>query len=154
VTDQYYSSNVGAKLFMGQSTSVPLPAPGSDTFLEVPLLGSVTPPPFEQSVGRFNIQNDSARRSVGGRLLDQIVPFNVVLDWSEQVHKDIEADVKVAGGRKRNWYILYPDSGARRDDFVAFVSKFEKEAFDAGEDAKEHRGTGELSVDGTVTVTY
>jgi hypothetical protein len=56
--------------------------------------------------------------------------------------------------RKRNWYILYPDTGARRDDFVGFISKWEKSEFNAGDDAVEHRVDFEISVDGAVTVTY
>jgi len=154
MSDAYYSANVGAKLFMGASTATPLPAPGSDSFTEVPLLGSVTPPANELSTGFFNILNDANRRSVGGKLNDRTVPFNVVADWTETVHQNMEADSIVAGGRKRNWYILYPDANARRDDFVGFISQWTKTAFDAGEDAVEHRIDGVITVDGAVTVTY
>lgn len=156
----YYSSNTGAKLYIGTSTASTLPAPGSDTFVEVPLLGSVTPPKNEQSVGFFNIQNDGNRRSVGGRLNDRTVEGNLVADWSNAstvsgttVHQVMYNDSVLAGGQKRNWRIVYPDSNNRQLDFVAFISNWEEEAFDAGADAVEHRINFTLSVDGSVTVT-
>ncbi len=151
--DQYYSSDSGALLFMGTSTATPLPPPGSDSFTEVPLLGTITPPAIEKSVGRFNIQNDKSRRSVGGKLGDQVIPGDLVIDWTELVHQQMQADGNQAGAIKRNWYITYPDSGNRRLDFVAFVSKWNERSFDSSEEAVEHRVDFELSIDGAVTVT-
>jgi len=148
-----YGANVSAKLYMGASTASTLPAPGSDTFTEVPLLGSITPPANVISVGFFNVLNDADRRSIGGKLGDRTVPGNLVIDWTQTVHTNMYADSIVAGGRKRNWYIEYPDANNRRLDFVAFVSEWTEEAFDAGEDAKEHRASFVLTVDGDVTVT-
>jgi hypothetical protein len=156
----YYGANVNAKLYIGTSTAASLPAPGSDTFVEVPLLGSITPPPNELTTAFFNILNDANRRSVGGKLNDRTCEGNVVLDWANAttvggvtVHQAMYNDSIVAGGQKRNWRIVYPDSGNRQLDFVAFLSTFTEEAFDAGEDAKEHRANFTLTVDGAVTVT-
>lgn len=150
----YYGANVNAFLYMGTSTATPLPAPGADSFTVVPLLGSITPPANELTTAFFNILNDGDRRSVGGKLNDRTSEGNLVADWTSVIHQAMEADSIVPGGRKRNWYIVYPDAGARRDDFVAFISTWTKEAFDAGEDAKEHRVNFTLTVDGAVTVTY
>lgn len=150
----YYGANVNAFLFMGASTTDPLPAPGADTFTEIPLLGSITPPANEITTAFFNVLNDANRRSVGGKLGDKTCEGSIVFDWASAVHQLMEADSVFAGGRKRNWYILYPDSNTRRDDFKGFISTFTKEAFDAGEDAKEHRGSFTITVDGAVTVTY
>ncbi len=149
----HYSANVNAFLFMGTSTTDPLPAPGADTFTEVPLLGSVTPPANEQSTAGFNVLNRTARYSVGGRLGDQTVPGNVVIDHESAVHRAMEADSKIPG-RKRNWYMISPDANSRRDDFVGFVASWTPGAFDAGEDAVEHRADFVINVDGAVTVTY
>lgn len=154
MSDQYYSGNVGNKLFMGRATSVPLPAPGADVFDEVPLLVSIKPPVNELSVGRFSVQNDANRRSVGGKLNDRATPGAVVIDWSETVHRNMEADSIFVGGRKRNWYILHADSGARREDYVGFINKFEQQDMSASEDAKEHVVNFEIAVDGAVAVTY
>jgi hypothetical protein len=156
----YYGANVNAKLYIGTSTASTLPAPGSDTFVEVPLLGSIKPPSNELTTAFFNVLNDANRRSVGGKLNDRTCEGNVVLDWSNAatvsgttVHQVMYNDSIVAGGQKRNYRIIYPDSNARQEDFVAFISTFEIEAFDAGEDAKEHRANFTLTVDGAVTVT-
>jgi hypothetical protein len=149
----YYGANVNAKLYMGASTAASLPVPGSDSFTEVPLLGSITPPANELTTAFFNILNDADRRSVGGKLGDRTCEGSVVIDWTETAHTNMYADSIVAGGQKRNWRIEYPDSGTRRLDFVAFVSNWAEEAFDAGEDAKEHRATFTLTVDGAITVT-
>lgn len=156
----YYGANVNAKLYIGTSTASTLPAPGSDTFVEVPLLGSIKPPSNELTTAFFNVLNDASRRSVGGKLNDRTCEGNVVLDWSNAatvsgttVHQVMYNDSIVAGGQKRNWRIIYPDANARQEDFVAFISVFDIEAFDAGEDAKEHRANFTLTVDGSVTVT-
>lgn len=156
----YYGANVNAKLYIGTSTAASLPAPGADTLVEVPLLGSITPPGNELSSGFFNILNDANRRSVGGKLNDRTCEGNVVLDWAHAttvsgvtVHQVMYNDSILAGGQKRNYRIIYPDSNNRQLDFVAFISNWSEEAFDAGEDAKEHRATFTLSVDGAVTVT-
>ena len=149
----YYGANVNAKLYMGASTATSLPAPGSDTFTEVPLLGSVTPPTITINTAFFNILNDADRRSVGGTRGDQTVPGNVVLDWTLTVHQNMYSDANVAGGQKRNWYIEYPDANDRRLDFIGFISSWEEAAFDAGEEAVEHRCDFVITVDGDVTAT-
>lgn len=156
----YYGANVNAKLYMGASTANPLPAPGADTFTEVPLLGSVSPPTNELTTGFFSVLNDANRRSVGGRLGDRTSEGNVVLDWTNAAtvggvscHQAMYNDSIVAGGQKRNWRIVYSDAGARQLDFVAFISQWSEEPFDSGEDAKEHRANFVLTLDGAITVT-
>jgi hypothetical protein len=153
MTEAYYGANTGALLYIGASTATPLPAPGADSFTEVPLVGTITPPPNELSSAFFNVLNDADRRSVGGKLNDRSVEGDLVIDWTETAHQNIYADSIVAGGRKRNWRIVYPDSGNRQLDFVAFISKWTEEAFSASDDAKEHRASYTLSVDGAITVT-
>lgn len=153
MTEQYYNANVGALLFMGQSTATPLPAPGADSFVEVPLTGQITPPPINKSTGHFNVTNDGNRRSVGGKKEDQQVVGNVVIDWTEQTHVDMYNDADADGDVKRNWYILYPDENNRRLDFVGFMNKWEEEPFDAGEEAKEHRANWGIAIDGGTTAT-
>lgn len=153
MSNAYYAANVNAFLYIGTSTATTLPAPGSDSFTVVPLLGSVTPPTNELTTAFFSILNDASKRSVGGKLGDRIVEGNLVVDWTETVHTNMYADSIIAGGRKRNWRIVYPDSNTRQLDFVAFVSNWSEEAFDAGEDAKEHRASFTLTVDGAITVT-
>jgi hypothetical protein len=151
MSDAYYGANTGALLYMGTSTATPLPAPGSDTFTEVPLVGSITPPPNEQSTGFFNVLNDANRRSVGGKLNDRLVEGDLVIDWTESVHVAMHNDSLAE--QKRNWRIVYPDSGGRQLDFVGFVSKWAEEAFSASDEAKEHRASYTITVDGAITVT-
>lgn len=149
----YYGANVNAFLKMGASTAVPLPAPGSDTLTVVALVGSVSPPPNELTTAFFNVLNDANRRSVGGKLGDRICEGSLVVDWTETTHQNMYADSIVPGGRKRNWQLIYPDANGRLLDFVGFVSSWTEEAFDAGEDAKEHRVNFVITVDGAITVT-
>jgi hypothetical protein len=153
MSNAYYAANVNAFLYIGTSTATPLPAPGADSFTVVPLLGSVTPPANELTTAFFSILNDANKRSVGGKLSDRVCEGSVIVDWTEAVHNNMYADSIIAGGRKRNWRIVYPDSNTRQLDFVAFISNWAEEQFDAGEDAKEHRASFTLTVDGAVTVT-
>jgi hypothetical protein len=149
----YYGQSVNAFLYIGTSTATPLPAPGSDSFTVIPLLETLTPPANETSVGTFNILNDVNKRSVGGKTGDRIVEGTLVIDWTEATHAAMYADSIVTGGQKRNWRIVYPDTNTRQLDFVAFVSKWAEEAFDATGDAKEHVSAFTLAVDGAVTAT-
>lgn len=153
MANAFYGANVNAFLYIGTSTATPLPAPGSDTFTVVPLLGTITPPANEISTGGFNILNDGNKRTIGGKLNDRASDGDLVLDWTETVHNNMYADSVIAGGRKRNWQIVYPDSGTRQLDFVAYVSKWTEDAFDASNDAKEHRASFTLTIDGAITVT-
>ena len=153
MSELFYSASAGARLYIGSATSTPLPAPGSDAFTEVPLLGTITPPPQEIGVGGFNILNDTNKRSVGGKKADQICEGDLVIDWSEAVHATMRADLDVAGGQKRNWRIVYPDSGSRQLDFVGFLSKWTEESFDSSQDAKEHRSAFAIAVSGAITAT-
>jgi hypothetical protein len=147
----YYGQNVDALLFMGASTDDPLPSAASDTFTEVPLTQVITPPTWEKSVGFFNVTNDGNKRSIGGKLAEQVIEGNIVIDREQQVHLDMFADVNVSGNRKRNWRITYPDGWTL--DFVGFMSRWQEEAFDATGDAKEHIASYRISVDGEVTAT-
>jgi len=149
----FYNSVVNAKLYIGTSTAVPLPAYGSDTFTEVPLLSSITPPPNEQAVSFFSILNDANKRSLAGKLGDRLCEGSLVIDWTQSVHTSMYSDSVTAGGVKRNWRIVYPDTGNRQLDFAATLNKWTEEPFDAGEDAKEHRASFSLAVDGAITVT-
>lgn len=149
----YYGANVLAKLYIGASTAASLPVPALDTFTQVALLGSVTPPANVLSTGFFNVQNDANRRSVGGKLGDRTSPGNIVLDWTDSTHTNMYADSIVPGGQKRNWRLVYPDSNNRQLDFVGFISSWTEHAFDAGEDAKEHRADFIITVDGAIAVT-
>lgn len=149
----YYGQSVNAFLQIGTSTADPLPAPGSDSFTEVPLLLTLTPPPNETTIGTFNILNDANKRSVGGKTTDRTVEGSVAIDWVQVPHQNMYADSVVAGGRKRNWRIIYPDSNTRQLDFVGFISKWTEEAFDATGDAKQHVAAFTIAVDGAVTAT-
>jgi hypothetical protein len=147
----YYTQNTDAKLYMGTSTADPLPAPGADSFTEVPLVQVITPPLWEQSVGTFNVLNDANKRSVGGKLADQAISGTIVRDGTEATHLAMFADVKVSGGQKRNWRTVWPDGLI--EDCVAFPSRIAPAAFDATGDAAPHVYEYTLSVDGAVTQT-
>jgi hypothetical protein len=147
----YYGSNTGAKLYIGTSILAVLPLPAADAFTELPLLGSVQSPTNELQGTSFVVQNDTNRRRLGGKLADQTVDANIVLDWASAVHLSVFADSTLAGGQKRNWRIDYPTG--RRMDFVAYVGKWTEEPLDASEEAKEHRADFTLMIDGAITVT-
>lgn len=153
MSDSYYGANVNAFLYMGAATGTSLPAPGADTFSEVKLTGSITPPQSELSTAKFNVTNDGNRRSLAGKKLDKVVEFDVVIDWTEPTHNSLFADANTAGGVRRNYYILYPDQNQRRLDFVGICSKWVEDPFSASDDAKEHHAQGTIDIDGAVAVT-
>lgn len=141
----YYDRSDG-RLHMGQSTATPLPAPGADTFDEVPLTGSIGLPAYTRQTAGFSVTNDKARRSLGGKLGDMVVEGNLVPDWDEDVHNAMFADASAAIAPKRNWYIDY--ASGRRVDFQGFVSNWAEEAIEAGDEATEGRVNWAINVDG------
>ena len=152
MSDEYYSASADTKLYIGTATAIAgqtLPADGSDSFTEVPLLGTITPPAKEQSAGSFYVLNDNNPRAVGGRAQEKNVPGNLVLDRSEVIHLNMSADADVAGGRKRNWRIVYPDGAI--DKFKGFITQFNKTELDASKEGEPHRVDFNIRVDGAVT---
>ena len=146
----YTASNDG-RLFMGQSVEESLPAPGSDTYEEVALTGQIGLPAYTRETAFFNVTNDRDRRSLGGKLGDQTIEGNVVVDWDEETHNAMFDDARAEEAVKRNWYVDYADG--RRLDFVGFVSSWAEEAINADDEAKESRANFTISIDGAVTAT-
>jgi len=146
----YTASNDG-RLFMGQSVETTLPDSGTDTFEEVALTGQIGLPAYTRETAFFNVTNDRDRRSLGGKLGDQVVEGNVVVDWLEKSHQDMFADAGADEAVKRNWYIDYADG--RRLDFVGFISNWAEEPLSADEEAKESRANFTISIDGAVLAT-
>lgn len=152
----FYTTQTGAKLKMGTSTADPLPAPGSDTFVEITIVEDFDPIAFEQTPSFFSVLSSTSRNSIGGRLNDVTISGTVALDWSTvgiATASQLETDARVAGGQKRNYQIIYPDSGARQYDGVAFISSFKASKFDANANASEHKAAITLAFTGVITVT-
>lgn len=147
-----YAKSTGAKLYIGASTASSLPAPGSDTFTELSANVNFTPPNNEIATKPYRVLNDTALHSVGGSKADQKVPFTIVLDWANTQHQNLEADINVIGGQKRNYRIVYPDAGTRQYDFVAMLTKFNPDQFDAEAQGEPHKAQCELTVDGNITI--
>lgn len=150
----YHGNNVDCILYIGTASSTTgssaLPAYGSDTFTEVGLTGKIKLPKYEKSVGRFNVLNDGNKRSVGGRLGDQDISFDLVLDDTDATHDTLFADAKTAGNVYRNWKVVTPTG--EQHFCKGFVSLWERDEYDASGDAKEVHVQSNIAVDGAVTV--
>lgn len=147
-----YSQNTGAFLYIGTSTSDPLPAPGSDSFTEIEEAQVLAPVQWERSVGTYNVLNDTSKRSVGGKLGDQTITGTIVLDETIATHATFFSEITAAGsGQKRNWRLVWPSG--KQEDFVAFISRVAPASFDATGDAAPHTFEFTLSVSGSVTRT-
>lgn len=147
----FYGSNVDAKLELGASTATPLPAIGSDTFSVVPLLETVTPPSVELSVATFNVHNQAAPLSLGGKVAQQSIEFSMALDWTIAAVGTLYTDANTSGGRRRNWKLTYPNG--RLLTFQGFISKWTEEAMEAGEEVVEHRVSATITLTSAVTAT-
>lgn len=142
----YFSRNQNAKLFMGASTSTPLPAFLSDSYTEVPLLGAIKPATRSLSSAFFNILNDALRRSLGGKQQDKVWSGNVVVDDDSPEHNTMMDDADIAGGRKRNWYLVYPNG--RLIYWAGFVSNWDETQLEASEDPEAFRADFSIAQDG------
>lgn len=144
----YYPASDQTTLLMGAATSSPLPAPGADVFTEVGLLRTLQPPPVEQSAGSFRVLNDNNPRSVGGRQVDMEYTGTVAIDRNDAGFQ-MRADAKVAGGRKRNWRVVYPDGSV--EDFVGFCRRYAPTQLNADEESAPHEAEFAIRVDGAIT---
>lgn len=147
----HYGINVDAKLEFGASTATPLPAIGADTFTIIPLLESVAPPSVELSVATFNVHNQAAPLSLGGKVAQQSIEFTMALDWVIAGVGTLYTDANTAGGRRRNWKLTYPNG--RLLTFQGFISKWSEEAMEAGEEVVEHRVAVTITLTSAVTAT-
>lgn len=147
-----YFAGQGMTLKRGAATGASLPAPGSDTFTDVALTGSLKLPSDVRTVNSFKTLDSADPRKVGGGFEERIVSFRLVWDPADAVHTTLYADAVTASSTtaRRNWRIVAPDTGAYQWDFVGFISKWEWEDV---ENEKEVAATVEISVDGSVTRT-
>lgn len=154
----FHGNNVDCILSIGTANystaaggAASLPAYASDTFTEVGLTGKITLPTYEISHTSFNVLNDSVRRAVGGKLAEQLVPFDIVLDDTDATHTTLFADMSVVGGNFRNYQVVTPTGEIHQ--FKGFLQKWTREQYDASSDAKEVHVECEISISGTVTVS-
>ena len=147
-----YFAGQGFDVKRGTASGGSLPAPGSDTFTSVALVGSLKLPADVRTVNSFKTLDSADPRNVGGGFEERTVSFRVVFDPDNAQHTGIMADAVLASSTsaRRNWRIIAPDTGAYQWDFVGFVSKWEWEDV---ENEKEVAATVEISVDGAVTRT-
>lgn len=134
------------------SSSAALPTHAADTLRVVPLLGTITPAPRSLTSAFFNILNDAVRRAVGGKVNDKVWEGNYVVDDDEAVHNDFLSDAEVAGGRYRNYRVVYPNG--RQVDFKGFISNYAEEALEASDTPEVFRANYTITQDGADTVTY
>lgn len=154
----FHGNNVDCILYIGTanySTAAggadSLPAYASDTFTEVGLTGKITLPTYEISKASFNVLNDSVRRAVGGKLAEQTLPFDIVLDDTDATHDTLFADMAVVGGNYRNYRVVTPTNETH--EFKGFINKWTREQYDASSDAKEVHVECEIAITGAVTVS-
>lgn len=147
-----YFAGQGTIVRRGQASGASLPAPGSDTFDTINLVGSVKLPSDVRRKNTFNTLDSPDPRSVGGGFEERLVSFRLVFDSADALHTSLKTEAKTASSTtaRRNWRIILPDSGAYQIDYVGYISKWEWEDV---ENEREVAATIEISVDGTVTET-
>lgn len=147
-----YFAGQGTIVRRGQASGSSLPAPVSDIFDTVNLVGTVKLPSNVRTTTTFKTLDSADPRSVGGGFEQRVVSFRLVFDPTDSVHLSMLAESKSASSTtaRRNWRQILPDSGAYQFDHVGYISKWEWEDV---ENEKEVAATIEISVDGAVTET-
>lgn len=146
------SSAGEVQLYMGASTADPLPAPGSDSFTKIPQLKAFTVPTPSKSSNKENTLDGVTVASVSTPQWSNGVG-SLLTNYTQTVHNTMLADVAV-GGRKRNWYAIEPDAGARRTDFQGELLRMAPGQYAAAiEGAPALAHEFEIATSGTPTVT-
>lgn len=147
------SSSAQAELYIGASTAATLPAPGSDTFTKVPQLKIVKPPQASKTASKeVTLDGVTVASSSIAQWSNCTGAF--LTDYTQSTTHILMIGDAAITGRRRNWYIVEPDAGARRTDFVGEVIRCEGGDYEAQEDAPPaRRHEFEIAVSGTPTVT-
>lgn len=147
-----YFAGQGTIVRRGQASGASLPAPGSDTFDVVNLVGNVKLPNDVRTNSTFKTLDSPDPRKVGGGFDERIVSFRLVFDPADAIHVAMKTEAKSASSTtaRRNWQLQLPDTGAYLFNYVGYISKWEWEDV---ENEREVAATVEISVDGTVTET-
>jgi hypothetical protein len=145
-----YFAGQGTIVKRGQASGASLPAPGSDSFDVINLVGNVKLPSDVRTKNSFKTLDSPDPRSVGGGFEERIISFRLVFDTADSIHVAMKAEAKTASSTtaRHNWQIILPDTGAFTIDCVGYISKWEWEDI---ENEKETAATVEISVDGSVT---
>lgn len=151
----YHGNNFDCLLYIGTasaSSSAALPSYAADSFTEIGMTGKIKLPVYERSVGRFNVLNDDNRRAVSGKLGDQDCSGDIVLGVNdgEATHNTMFADVNT-GNIYRNWRVVTPVGEIH--EFKGFLSRWERDEYDASTDAAEVHAQFNIAVDVKPTVT-
>lgn len=146
------SSSAEVQLYIGSSTTDPLPAPGSDSFTKIPQLKTCTVPEPTKSAQKENTLDAVTIASVGSPQWSNCVG-SLLTNYTQATHNTMLADA-AASARKRNWYTIEPDAGGRRTDFQGEVIRMQGGQYAAaleGAPARPHEF--EIAVSGVPTVT-
>lgn len=146
------SSSAEAELYMGASTASTLPAPGSDTFTKIAQLKIVKPPQASKTASKeVTLDGVTVASSSIAQWSNCTGAF--LTDYTQAPHLAMIGDAAITA-RRRNWYIVEPDAGARRTDFIGEVIRCEGGDYEAQEDAPPaRRHEFEIAVSGTPLVT-
>jgi|SRR6185436_15416296 len=146
------SSSAEAELWIGASTASTLPSPGSDTFTKVPQLKVIRPPQASKTASK-EVTLDGVTISSSSIAQWSNCTGAFLTDYTPTPHTNMIGDSALTG-RRRNWYIIEPDAGARRTDFIGEVIRCEGGDYEAQEDAPPaRRHEFEIAVSGTPSVT-
>lgn len=146
------SSSAEAMLYMGASTADPLPAPGSDTFTKIPQLKTLQVPTPSKSSQKENTLDGVTIASTGTPQWSNCTG-SLLTNYTQSVHNTMLADV-ATGGRKRNWYVVEPDAGARRTDFQGELMRLAPGQYAASlEGAPAQAHEFEIATSGVPTIT-
>jgi hypothetical protein len=145
-----YNAGQGTSLRMGAAAGGTLPAPGSDTFTVLPLVGKITPPSNVRKTTSFSVLNSPDPLKVGGGFEERTVKARIVYDEADVQQAQLFADSVTPGSTaaRRNWRIILAGPLGRAINFVGFVQKLEWEDV---ESEKEIAINLEIAVDGLVT---
>lgn len=140
----------GWKLQRGTATGTSLPAPGSDSFVDIVDIEELKVPSASREIDEYFVLDQVASKKLVGPVTWSSCTGKITRAYDSAVHDSLENDSFAAGGTRRNWRVIATNAGAEIRDFVGYVNKFEI-------DTVSNRGRVvynlEIVVDGNVTIT-
>lgn len=140
----------GSKLRIGTGTGDSLPAPGSDTFNDIPKIIELTQPDATRDTQSYPVLDAAADLKISGGVTKGNVVVKYVRDFGNTYHDLLYTDGYAAAAVRRNWKTVHPDSGAEEFDFVGSVVSYKQDPIKKSDAIQV---TVEIAPEGDITRT-
>jgi hypothetical protein len=145
-----FKSGQDTKFQRGTATGDSLPAPGSDTFTDIPHILEVTWPDFERETSSYETLDTPDDIVLSGGAKKGTVTAKLLFNWGNATQESLWSDARQGAAVRRNWRGIVPGLGGKTFDFYGSVTSWKWEATTK---KNHYQATVVFTPEGSITVT-